>query len=344
MIELPNPFKQAAVPLSVDEILDISFRRAFKKLRPVSRSRGDKLLIYKAREISRIQTISDTLTSRLDKVIKKFPNVDRLDPFYRELLDVIAGVDKIKHSLGALQWASKLIKRISRTYIARIKKLDDPDVMIRIRREALGRISSVIKRISPEIDFLRSVLPALRNLPDLDTNLRTVIIAGMPNTGKSTLLSRLTTKVPEIAPYPFTTKGLIIGHGELSGEIIQFIDTPGLLDRPLSKRNKIELQAIVALKYLRGIIMYIFDPTEICGYSIKEQISLFEELRDSLGQRIIAIVNKADLEGEYEAKFEELFDHLREIRTYFIKISAEKGIGLSLLKEFLSHHLKEETR
>ncbi len=340
---MPNPFRQAVVPLDVNEILDISFRRAFRKLKP-RKSRGDKLLIYKAREISRVQAISDTLTSRLDNVVKKFPSIDRLDPFYRELLDVLASIDRIKHSLGALQWASRLIKRLSRAYIVRIKRSNDPDIMMRLRKEALGRISSVIKRVSPEIDFLREVIPSLRDLPDLDTKLTTVIIAGMPNTGKSTLLSRLTTKTPEIAPYPFTTKGLIIGHGELNGKKVQFVDTPGLLDRPLSKRNRIELQAIVALKYLKGTVLYIFDPTEVCGYTVNEQISLFEELLSSLGQYTVAIVNKADLEDEYKEKFEYLLDYLSKRNIEFMKISAKEGVGLSLLKEFLSYNIKEEAQ
>ncbi len=338
---MPNPFKQAAVPLDVDDILDISFKRAFKKLKP-RKSKGDKLLIYKAREISRIQVISDTLTSRLNKVVKKFPNIDKLDSFYRELLDVLASINRIRHSLGAIQWASKLVKRLSRIYIIRIRKSNDLDLMVQLRKEALGRISSVIKRVSPEINFLREVIPTLRDLPDLDTEVTAVIIAGMPNTGKSTLLSRLTTQVPEIAPYPFTTKGLIIGHGELNGEKIQFIDTPGLLDRPLFKRNRIELQAIVALKYLRGIVLYIFDPTEICGYSIREQASLLEDLKNSLKQFIIAIVNKADLEREYRENFEKVSDYLRRRNMKFIKISAEEGMGLPMLKKFLSYNLKEE--
>ncbi len=342
MVKLPNPFKQAVIPLNVDDILDISFRRAFRKSRPI-RSRGDKLLIYKAREVSRIQVISDTITSRLDKVVKKFPSIERLDPFYRELLDVTASIDRMKHSLGAVQWASKLIKRLSKIYITRIKKVNDPDLMIQLRREALGRISSVLKRVNQEIDFLREMVPALRNLPDLDTGIMTVIIAGMPNTGKSTLLSKLTTKTPEIAPYPFTTRGLIIGHGELRGKKVQFIDTPGLLDRPLYKRNKIELQAIVALKHLKGPVLYIFDPTEICGYSIREQVSLFEELSSSLEHHMIAIINKVDLGEEYREKFNKIISYLNEKNIVFVKISAKDGTRLPILKELLIDYLKEET-
>ncbi len=331
MIKLPNPFRRAVVPLSVDELLDISFRRAFKKPKPVSR-RGDRIAIYRSREISRIQTISDTVVSRLDKVVKSFPSVERLDPFYRELLDVLAGVDQVRHALGAVKWASKTISRISRSYISKINWTEDPERMATLRREAAGRISSVLKRIKPELDFLRGVTPKLRNLPDFDPALPSVIIAGMPNTGKSTLLSKITTKEPEIAPYPFTTKGIIIGHRDLEGVgRVQFIDTPGLLDRPLSKRNRIEMQAIVALKHVSGLVLYLFDPTETCGYALDEQRSLFKDIVANFSGEIVAVINKIDMESDYLDKFSETRNFLVREGAEFMEISAEKGFGIEEL-------------
>ncbi len=338
-MELPNPFRRAVVPLSVEELLDISFRRAFKKPKPVAK-RGDKILIYRSREISRIQTISDTLVSRLDKVVKSFPSVERLDPFYRELLDVLAGVDQVKHALGAVKWASKTISRISRSYISRVSWIDDPDRMAALRREALGRISSVLKRIKPEVDFLREKIPKLRDLPDLDPAMPAVIIAGMPNTGKSTLLSKVTTKEPEIAPYPFTTKGIIIGHRDLEGVgRVQFIDTPGLLDRPLSKRNKIEMQAIVALKHVGGLVLYLLDPTETCGYTLEEQKSLLMDIITSFSEEMIAVINKKDLEKDYLGKFHEIRTFLGDQGVEFVEISAEEGLGIGNLLKIIRSKL-----
>jgi len=336
---LPNPFKRAAVPLSVDELLDISFRRAFKKPRPIPR-RGDKVALYRSKEVSRIQTITDTVVSRLDKVVKSFPSVERLDPFYRELLDVLADANRVKHSLGAIKWASKTISRISKVYISKIKWTDNPERMAALRREATGRISSILKRIRPEVDFLREVVPRLRSLPDLDPSLPSVVIAGMPNTGKSTLLSRITTKEPEIAPYPFTTKGIIIGHQSLEGVgKVQFIDTPGLLDRPLSKRNKIEMQAVVALRHVSGLVLYLMDPTETCGYTLEEQISLLRDIVANFSEEIIVLINKKDLEGEYPDKFSKIRAHLLKEGVEFLEISAEEGLGIGTLLETIKSKL-----
>lgn len=337
---MTNPFRKTSVPLSSEEMLDISFRRAFEKQRPLKR-KGNLISVYRIREISRIQTISDTLVSRLDRVIRSFPSVEKLDPFYRDLLDVLADLDRVKHSLGALKWASKIVSRISKSYILEIKRADDPTRMAILRREAMGRISSVLKQVGPEMDYLREIIPKLKDLPDVDPSLPTVVIAGIPNTGKSTLLSKITAKEPEIAPYPFTTKGIIIGHGEMEGlGRVQFIDTPGLLDRPLSKRNKIEMQAIVALKHLGGLVLYIMDPTETCGYSLREQVSLLKDIRVNFSNNLIVVINKKDLEMDYKEKFDGIRSIISMEGVPCVEISAEKGEGITSLMNMVRSMLE----
>ena len=77
-------------------------------------------------------------------------------------------------------------------------------------------------------------------MPTVDFDAFTVVIAGFPNVGKSTVLRRLTGAKPKVAEYPFTTKGIQIGYLETKWNKIQVIDTPGLLDRPIDQMNNIE--------------------------------------------------------------------------------------------------------
>jgi nucleolar GTP-binding protein len=333
---LGNPFSSIVEPPAIEDLIDISFKRAFSKGKPLKKRR-DKILAIREKEMGRIQSITDIISSKLENFVKNFPNIDEVDPFYRELLDVLAGIDEVKHSLGAIFWASTTIKRISRVYYSSIRGESDPDRMAKLRREFLGRTASVLRRVRREIDFLRDSIPKLRDLPDFDMNSPVVIIAGMPNTGKSTLLSKLTTKKPEIAPYPFTTKGLIIGHRETSIGRVQFVDTPGLLDRPLSERNKMELQAIAALRHLRGPAIYIMDPTETCGYPLDSQLSLLRELMSSLPKRYLVVLNKCDIE---DGKFPEAERELEEMGIRALRISAERGDGLEELISELERVLR----
>lgn len=59
----------------------------------------------------------------------------------------------------------------------------------------------------------------------------------------------------------------------------QVIDTPGVLDHPLEERNIIEMQAITALAHLRAAILYFIDVSERCGYSIAQQIKLYDSIK-----------------------------------------------------------------
>ena len=100
---------------------------------------------------------------------------------------------------------------------------------------------------------------------------------------------------------------------------IQLIDTPGLLDSPISEKNEIEKQAIAALSHLADLIIYIFDLSETCGYLIEDQkklLIMIENLFDE--SKIIPIENKADI-------FKSKSKHL--------KISNKTGEGIENLKK-----------
>ena len=99
-----------------------------------------------------------------------------------------------------------------------------------------------------------------------------------------------------------------MGHLEIEGRFekiqIQCLDTPGILDRPMSKRNKIELQAILALRLISDLILFVFDPTPACGYDITSQIELFHEIKQNFSKEgkieIIIVFNKIDLAKDSE--------------------------------------------
>jgi len=120
-------------------------------------------------------------------------------------------------------------------------------------------------------------------------------VAGFPNVGKSSFIRQVSSAEPEIASYPFTTKGVIIGHSYVGREKIQLIDTPGLLDRPGVDRNQIERQALSAIVNVADVILFILDPSAHCGYPLEEQINLLEEVRTLVTVPVVVVANKADV-------------------------------------------------
>jgi nucleolar GTP-binding protein len=112
---------------------------------------------------------------------------------------------------------------------------------------------------------------------------------------------------------------------------IQVLDTPGLLDRPISERNPLELQAIVALRHHAKLILFLFDPSEICGYTLATQLNVYNEIRDLFGQvPFIIVINKLDiLTQEQLAKIEGIIPS----GSCVLRISAAKHEGIDLLMD-----------
>jgi nucleolar GTP-binding protein len=113
--------------------------------------------------------------------------------------------------------------------------------------------------------------------------------------GKSSFIRLVSGANPEVASYPFTTKGIIVGHRAVGRERMQFIDTPGILDRPMDERNAIERQALNAIMHLADLLLFIVDASEQCGYPLDDQFHLLRELEGTVDVPLLVIVNKSDI-------------------------------------------------
>ncbi len=308
-------YRNIPTVLSAEEIIDKMFRRSKKVEVPLTKNR---LRFHKNLSIAKIYTARDVAVSTLKRYVDSFPYINKMHPFYRTLLDLLVDKNEYKRSLASLVWAMEKIEGFADKYARKIKGVGKVEEAIRFRKEFYGRTSSILKQIAPKLDYLAHVREVMKKLPDVDPNIPTVVIAGYPNVGKSELVARLSTAKPEIAAYPFTTKGIVVGHLEVKGKRIQIIDTPGLLDRPLEKRNRIEKQAILALKYLADIIIFLLDPSETCGYGMEEQLNLLEEVRKDFDVPILEVENKVDLYRTDSSR---------------LKISAKTGEGIKELVE-----------
>ena len=169
-----------------------------------------------------------------------------------------------------------------------------------IMKTYYGRFSSLINNINKDLLYLGECRNYLRRLPGIITDIPTFIIAGIPNSGKSSLIQKLTGTSPEIASYPFTTKEILIGYKNIGIRRVQFIDTPGILDRPMEDRNDIEKRAIIALSKIEGTILFLFDYSGTSKYTEDEQNNLFREISETFPNKIIRVQTKIDISEKKE--------------------------------------------
>ncbi len=286
-------FEKIPTVPTAEELLDKSFRRAARA------KHGKRILDRKSKleaEESMLLTAANILSDNLINTVRKFPSFDQIPPFYLELADILVGVDEMKMNLASVQWAGNKIKDMARKYVAAMRTSEDAKV---VRKQAFGRISSIVNSIDGSLRFLNESRNKLRKLPDI-SEAPAIVVAGYPNVGKSSFVALVSSAKPEIATYPFTTKGLAVGHFTRDGVRYQVIDTPGLLDRPLEERNEIELQAITALRHVAKVVLYMVDPSETCGYSFEKQMHLLEEIKKEFAVPIMVVANKKDISTTVE--------------------------------------------
>jgi GTP-binding protein len=158
-------------------------------------------------------------------------------------------------------------------------------------------------------------------------------IIGLPNAGKSTLISALSAARPKIADYPFTT--LIPNLGVVrkpTGDGTVFADIPGLIEGA-------HLGAGLGHEFLRHIertrvLLHLIDITDsdpIANYhTIQEELKAYGR---GLGERPqIVAFNKVDAVDTESPEIQALAAQLQELnQSPIFMISAVVGMGLDAL-------------
>lgn len=318
----PRSFSRIPTVMRAEELMDSTFRRASR----ITVHNADAFQRMKATETARVRSVQNSLGATLQGYVKRFPSFDGLPPFYQELAHLLVDLDRTRKALGSLDWAAKRIEEIGDEAVRGVKAGRYAEQVLEAKSQAYGRIASVLKQVDEHLAHLDEVRRDLRRLPVVDAELPTIVVAGYPNVGKSSLVRRVSSGTPEVANYPFTTKGVVLGHFEHRFVKHQIVDTPGLLDRDLEARNAIEMQAIMALRHLADVIVFLVDPSEHCGYTLDAQLKLLEGTRRAFPDAPFVVAeSKADL---------------KKAGVGEVAISAETGEGVDELMKLALSRLR----
>ena len=167
-------------------------------------------------------------------------------------------------------------------------------------------------------------------------------LVGLPNAGKSTLLTKLSSAQPKIAAYPFTTLEPHLGVLLLEHHKPHVIaDIPGLIAGA-------HQGAGLGHKFLKHIertkiILHILDASKPISEILADQKIIEEELakfnESLLSRRKLIVLNKIDLLEDADSlrKIGRIF---AEKNIAFLAISALTGSGITYLKEYLAQTLE----
>ena len=155
----------------------------------------------------------------------------------------------------------------------------------------------------------------------------TVVIAGKPNAGKSSLLNRLLgDEVAIVTAAPGTTRDVLRQHLALDGLPLNLIDTAGLRAASDAAEEEGVRRARTEMRRADRVL-YVQDATRVGERSAAEIAAELEELPTDVP--VTLVFNKIDLTGAAA--------HATQGAPTQIFLSAKTGVGLDLLRA----HLKE---
>ncbi len=166
-------------------------------------------------------------------------------------------------------------------------------------------------------------------------------LVGMPNAGKSTLISRCSAARPKIADYPFTTLEPVLGIVELS-DFRRFVlaDIPGLIEGAHEGAG-LGFEFLKHVERTR-IIVHILDimpvnnSDPVDNYkAIRSELELYSKELSKKQEVIVA--NKIDLDPDGKI----VADLGKKLNSEIHPISAVTGKGIKELTEILWQQVKE---
>lgn len=280
---------------TAEELLDQAFSRG---------ARAGRAKSGLAAQQSMLRTATNVVHDNLQNVVTAWPDTRDMTHFDRELAGAVlrrtwdadgdegAGVNALRQHLASISWAASKAKDLGREYEGRLT--GDVETARKHRKQAFARLADVVEDVDDDLHAVEEARTALAQLPEINSDEPTIVVAGAPNVGKSTFVNRVTRADNETAAYPFTTTQIALGHLERDHIRYQVVDTPGLLDRPRAERNDIESQAVSALTHLADCVLVFVDASEACGYPLEEQLALRDEVAATFDVPYLTICTKAD--------------------------------------------------
>lgn len=153
----------------------------------------------------------------------------------------------------------------------------------------------------------------------------TAVLAGPPNSGKSTLLNYLARRQKAIVTdISGTTRDWVEAECQIGSLSVKLIDTAGIDERLYESQNTIERTAYektAGMLKSADLVMLVLDQNQ-------DTLELNDKLLDLISNKqVITILNKSDLPAKLDIKM------LPKFPSEPVRISAKEGIGMEYLTE-----------
>jgi len=297
--------------------------------------------------IRKIKFVQNKYNHFILEILNDFPPIDHLHPFFTDFFNILFNKNCYKIALNRLYRSKSIIVKISKNYIKLVKYEKSFYGCKHLKKNALGRIVKVIKKLNPCFIFLEKIRQYLGKLPLIDPHRKSILINGCSSTGKSSLMKKLTKANVNVGFNDHNTKILSIGHFSGNFSRWQIIDSPGINNYQIKFLTSIEMQTINTIAHFDCLVIQILDPSETSPFSLPKQFEIFVKLKKLVyNKKKLFIFSKTDLGWEKVTHIKKkgvintILNHQQGLLPVF-KTSFHDDIGLSSIREAICSSKKD---
>lgn len=139
----------------------------------------------------KVKYTQDTIREKLTGILEGFPKLEDIHPFFSDLINVLYDKDHYKLALGHVNSCRNLVDNIAKDYVRLLKYADSLYRSKQLKKAALGRMCTILKKLTSSLNYLEEVRKHLARLPSINPFERTLMLTGFPNVGKSSFINNI---------------------------------------------------------------------------------------------------------------------------------------------------------
>lgn len=149
-------FKKITVVPSSKDFIDVVLSKTQRKT-PTVVHRQYRIGRIRSFYTRKIKFTQQNYHDKLSTILTEFPKLDDVHPFYADLMNVLYDRDHYKLALGQINTALHLIDNVSKDYVRLMKFSDSLYRCKQLKRAALGRMCTIMKRQNQSLQYLEQV-------------------------------------------------------------------------------------------------------------------------------------------------------------------------------------------